>query len=79
MPRSKLINPKKSIQIRLPEDLFARILSELYSPVEGCVPYAKQSEFIEMCIRDYFRRKEEQCQTTTTTAGSISSSEGQNI
>lgn len=60
MPRSKLINPKRSIQIRLPEDLFARILSELYSEVEGCVPYAKQSEFIEMCIRDYFRRKEEQ-------------------
>lgn len=59
MPRSKLINPKRSIQIRLPEDLFARILSELYSEVEGCVPYAKQSEFIEMCIRDYFRRKEE--------------------
>lgn len=59
MPRPKLINPNRSWQVRLPEDLMARVLSDLFSDAEGCVPYGAQSKFIEQCIREHYERYEQ--------------------
>jgi hypothetical protein len=56
MPRPKPISPKSGFFVRLPQDLVARVLSDLYSPVEECVPYGKWSQFIETCIREHFAR-----------------------
>jgi hypothetical protein len=59
MPRPRLIIPKRSQQVRIPEDLLARVLADLYSEAEGCVPYSKFSEFVEQCIREHYRRLDE--------------------
>lgn len=58
MPRTKLINPKRSWQVRLPEDLAARVLSDLFSEAESCVPYGAWSTFVELCIREHYARME---------------------
>lgn len=60
MPRTKLINPKRSWNTRLPEDLAARVLSDLFSEAEGCVPYGAWSKFIELCVREHYQRLSEQ-------------------
>jgi hypothetical protein len=69
MPRPRLLNPKSGWKIRLPEDLAARILSELWSEVEQCVPYGKWSEFIEMCIREHFALADTAKATTCNSGG----------
>jgi hypothetical protein len=55
MARPKSIVPRRGWQIQLPDDLSARILADLYSPVERCVPYGAFSRFIESCIRAHYR------------------------
>lgn len=57
MPRTKSLNPKRSFCIRLPEDLAARMLSDLWSDAEGCVPYGKWSEFVVECVREHYQRR----------------------
>lgn len=56
MPRTKLLNPKKPFQTRLPEDLAMRVLADLFSEAEGCVPYGAWSRFVEQCIREHYER-----------------------
>jgi hypothetical protein len=56
MPR-----PKKTIRtifknIALPEDLVARLELELYSDVEGRVPFGAQQEFFTKLLREHFER-----------------------
>ena len=59
MPRPRSIIPKRSWLVRLPDDLSVRVLADLYSPAEGCIPYGKFSGFIEQCIREHYARLDE--------------------
>jgi hypothetical protein len=58
VPRPRLIIPRRQYNVKLPDDLYARVLAHLYSPAEGCVPYGAFSAFIEQCIREKFNRME---------------------
>lgn len=59
MPRPRSIIPKRRQEIQLPEDLLARVLADLYSDAERCVPYGKFSQFVEECIREHYRSLED--------------------
>ena len=59
MARPKLIIPKREQTVMIPEDLYARVLADLYSDAEGCVPYGKLSQFVEDCIREHYRSLEQ--------------------
>jgi hypothetical protein len=61
MPRPRSIIPKRRPEVQLPEDLYARVLSDLYSEAEGCVPYGAFSRFVEECIREHYRTLEQSC------------------
>lgn len=66
MPRPRLINPTRAVQVRFPEDLYARVLTDLWSEAEGCVPYGKFSEFVISCIREHYQRRDELVRTQAT-------------
>lgn len=59
MPRPRKIIPTQGWKVRLPDDLAARVLADLYSSVEQRVPYGAWSGFIEKCVRDHYRRIDE--------------------
>lgn len=60
MPRPRSIIPRDQYLVRLPTDLYARVVAHLYSPAEQCVPYGAWSAFVEDCIRDRFRKLDDQ-------------------
>jgi hypothetical protein len=54
-----MARPKKLIRtvyknIALPEDLAAKVELELYSEVEGKIPFGAQQEFFSRLLREYF-------------------------
>jgi len=59
MPRPRSIIPRRQYNVKIPDDLYARVLAHLWSPAENCVPYGAFSEFVNDCIRDKFRRLDE--------------------
>jgi len=60
MPKPRLINPKKQFSFQASSELMLKVYAELFSDVEGRVPYGKLSEFIEQCIREHFEGRTEQ-------------------
>jgi hypothetical protein len=59
MGRPKKVNPTISKNIALPEDLVARIELELYSELEGKIPFAAQQQFFERVLREHFAQKDQ--------------------
>lgn len=58
MPR-----PKRTVRtiyknIALPEDLVAKLELELFSEVEGRIPFGSQQEFFTKLLRQYFADQE---------------------
>jgi hypothetical protein len=54
-----MARPKKLIRtvyknIAIPEDLAAKVELELYSEVEGKIPFGAQQEFFSRLLRAYF-------------------------
>jgi hypothetical protein len=54
-----MARPKKTIRtiyknIGIPEDLAAKMELELYSEVEGKIPFGAQQEFLTKLLRAYF-------------------------
>jgi len=57
-----MARPRKTVRtvpknICLPEDLVAKLELELYSEVEGKIPFGAQQEFFTKLLRDYFNQK----------------------
>ena len=44
MPRPRKLDRPRRLEIQLPESIYAKIMTELYSEVEGRVPLGKVSE-----------------------------------
>ena len=60
-----MARPTKTIRtiyknIGLPEDLVAKVELELFSEVEGKIPFGAQQEFFTELLREYFNNKQEQ-------------------
>jgi hypothetical protein len=58
----KMARPTKTIRtifknIGIPEDLVARMELELYSEIEGRIPFGAQQEFFTKLLREYFDGK----------------------
>lgn len=62
MARPKKIVQSISKNIALPEDIVARIELELYSDVEGRIPFGAQQRFFEQVLREHFARVDSQLQ-----------------
>lgn len=58
MARRKNAIPSVEVKIQVPTDLFARMKLELFSELEGKVPYGVQSEFINGLIREHYRQRD---------------------
>jgi hypothetical protein len=44
MPRPKLVDRPKSIEIHIPQSLHEKLMRELYSDIEGRVPFGAVSQ-----------------------------------
>lgn len=56
MAKPKNVIPSIEKKIQISSDLCARMELELFSDVEGKIPYGKQSEFINNLIREHYKR-----------------------
>jgi hypothetical protein len=61
MPRPAKTIPSITKNIALPEDLVANLEIELFSELEGKIPYGAHSVFFSQLLRDYFARKAAPC------------------
>lgn len=57
-----MARPRKTIRtiytnVGIPEDLYAKVQLELYSEVEGKVPFGAQQEFYTRLLREHFAKK----------------------
>lgn len=59
MARPKRIVRTISKNIALPEDLVARMELELYSELEGKIPFGAQQKFLEKVLRDHYTRQDQ--------------------
>lgn len=55
--RTLLIRPVR-VEVKIPEDLHAAISLELYSELEGKVPYGKMSELVVSLLREWKDRRQ---------------------
>ena len=53
MPRRTLLIRPVRVEVKIPEDLHAAISLELYSELEGKVPYGKMSELVVGLLREW--------------------------
>lgn len=60
MPRAKKTIRPVGKHICFPEDVVARVDLELYSPLEGRVPFGAWQEFLTELIRQYFAVRDAQ-------------------
>jgi hypothetical protein len=51
MPRPKNIIPPVEVRVNIPQDLFLRLQIELFSEVDGKVPYAAVSKYMTALLR----------------------------
>ena len=58
MPRPKKVIRTVFKNIGIPEDLNARMELELYSEVEGKIPFGAQQEFFSRLMREHFAKGE---------------------
>ena len=57
MTRRKKIDKTERIEIRLPGTVFLRLKTELYSEVEGKVPFGAMSELGTLLFSDWLRAR----------------------
>lgn len=57
MPRPSKVDRPKEIKIWLPQSLHEKFRRELYSDIEGRVPYGAQSEVVELLITDWLKSR----------------------
>lgn len=53
MPRVKRVDRPVRLEITLPESVSAAVELELFSDIEGRVPYGARSKLIEQLLRDW--------------------------
>ena len=53
MPRPKKLDRPVSVRASIPESLFAKVQIELYSELEGGVPYGAMSNLMTKLISDW--------------------------
>lgn len=58
MARPKKIVQSVSKNIALPQDLVARMELELYSDLEGKIPFGAQQKFFERVLREHYARQD---------------------
>lgn len=58
MAKPKNAVPTVEKKIQIPMDLVTRMELELYSELEGKIPYGAQSEFINRLIREHYHQKD---------------------
>lgn len=56
VPRPRKLTPTVRFDIRLPQDLAARLQLALYSPSVGRVPHGALSDLFAALLREHFRR-----------------------
>ena len=59
MPRPRNTIRPVEIRLSLPETVRAQMDVELFSELEGRVPYGARTQFVQQLVQDYFRRKAE--------------------
>lgn len=56
MARPRKLTPTVRFDVRLPQDLAARLQLALYSPITGGMPHGALSEFFAIVLREHFRQ-----------------------
>jgi len=57
MPRIKKIDRPKRVEVQLPESVKLKVDMELYSELEGKVPFGKFSELVTELLGDWLRAR----------------------
>ena len=57
MPRVKKIDRPKRVEVQLPESIKLKVDMELYSELEGKVPFGKFSELVAELLGDWLKER----------------------
>jgi len=57
MPRPRKINRPKALEIQLPEQVHGLVMAQLYSEVEGRVPFGAISALGEVLFTEWLRER----------------------
>jgi hypothetical protein len=57
MPRVKKLDASVRVQVNIPESIWTRVHLELYSEIEGKIPFGKQSELVEELLREWLGKR----------------------
>lgn len=57
MPRPKLIDRTCRLEVRIPESIFSKMQLELFSELEGRVPFGRNSEVITELVKNWLVEK----------------------
>jgi len=57
MPRPKKLDRGVSLHLRIPESILAKVQLELYSELEGRVPFGAMSELAAKLFTDWLSRR----------------------
>ena len=58
MARPSRVIPSVNKNIAIPQDLCARLELELYSELEGRIPFGAQAKFFEQLLREHFAHQD---------------------
>jgi hypothetical protein len=57
MPRRKKIDRPRALEVQLPDSIYTKVKAELYSDIEGKVPFGAMSALAEELLTDWLRTR----------------------
>ena len=57
MPRPSKVDRPVGVKVWLPQSIHDKLKRELYSEIEGRVPYGAQSELVELLVTDWLKAR----------------------
>lgn len=57
MPRPLKVDRPVGVKVCLPQSIHDKLKRELYSEIEGRVPYGAQSELVELLVTDWLKSR----------------------
>ena len=55
MPRTKKIDTSRRLEVQIPESILSKVRMELFSELEGCVPFGSMSELVATQLAEWLR------------------------
>lgn len=57
MPRPKLIDRPRRLEVTIPESVYSKVQTELYSEIEARIPHGEMSSLLTELLKDWLRKR----------------------